>query len=114
MNVNQKILTGTALLAFIISVFNASWEVTAFDKDGNIVLKVVITGPVWQQPDFPQYLAYSSTRPSTRHEWHLDWPPLVVIWIAIGIVYTGLFFLLKNTPSVLGISNSSSKQNDNR
>ena len=96
-NVNQRILIGVALVAFVISVCNASWEVTSFDYDGKIHDKVVMYSFIWQQPE---PLPYSVTV-QPRHECHLFWPPLIGIWITIGVVFTGSFFLLKNTPSIL-------------
>jgi hypothetical protein len=106
MNMNQKILTGIALLAFVVSVCNASWEVTSFEYDGKIHDKIVMSSPIWQQPDpLP-----NSVIGWPRHECHLFWPPLIGIWISIGVVYVGLFFLLKNTPSILVLLNQSSKK----
>jgi len=94
MNVNQKLLTGAALLAFLVSVCNASWEVISFGYDGNISNRILMISPIWQEPHSP----YSG---AASVECHLLWSPLLSVWIAIGVLYTGLFFLLKNTPSIL-------------
>jgi hypothetical protein len=99
MNVNQKILTGVALLAFIVSVCNASWEVTSYNYDDKIQDKIVMHSPIWQQPEPLPY----SVLIQSRHECHLFWPPLIGIWISIGVIFTGSFFLLKNTPSIFEI-----------
>jgi hypothetical protein len=108
MNTNQKILTIVALLAFFVSICNASWEVISSDAYGTYYPKMVQTSPVWQQPSSQQHIGSYIHSDS-----HLLWSPLIVIWIAIGVVYVGLFFLLKNTPSILVLLNNSSKKTGN-
>jgi hypothetical protein len=108
MNVNQKILTGVALVAFFISVCIAPWEVTSIASSAlysgrtevhasNAILgKTTVYSPVWEQPSKdPNVYA------GERYECRLLLSPLLGVWITIGVVFTGLFFLLKNTPSIL-------------
>jgi hypothetical protein len=101
MNVNQKILTGVALLAFLISVCIAPWEVTAIStsyQNHSILGKTTVYSPVWEQPNGNILPYYGEDH---RYECRLLWSPLLGVWIAIGVLYTGSFFLLKNTPSIL-------------
>jgi hypothetical protein len=106
MNVNQKILTGVALVAFLVSICNASWEKVQFNE-GKIQAKTVEYSPIWQQPTPPWYEQSSG---EFRDEYHLLWSPLIGIWITIGVVYTGLFFLLKNTQSVFALIKHRTKE----
>lgn len=109
MNTNQKFLTMVALVAFIISIYNASWEKVSFlGFDGTVYKKETVYSPLWHQPYTENPLG------SKAEECHLLWSPLVGIWIAIGVIFVGLYFLLKNTPSILVLLNSPSKKNDTK
>jgi hypothetical protein len=82
-------------MAFLLTVCVAPWEQT--DKNDNqINSKETVYGPVWLQPDHSH-----SVWSFGHYEYRLLWSPLAGTWIAIGVVFTGLFFLLKNTPSIL-------------
>ena len=83
MNTKQKVLTGIGLLAFVISAANAPWEVVDYDL-GTPYSRSVGTYPIWG----PSY--YGSNRTYT-----LQLLPLVGVWAVIGVVYAGLFFMLK-------------------
>ena len=104
MNVNQKILTVIALLAFLVSVCIAPWEQISIStnyEDHRILAKTTVYSPVWEQPNkAPEDWPYNR-----RYEYRLLWSPLLGVWIGIGVLFTGSFFLLKNTPSILDIVN---------
>jgi hypothetical protein len=92
-NINQKILTGVALLAFVVSVCNASWEKVLLN-DGKVQSREVVYSPIWQPLNLP-YVDFNS-----RYECHVLWSPLVGVWITIGVLYAGVFFVIQNTPNV--------------
>ncbi len=96
-NVNQKILIGVAMVAFIISVCVAPWE-QADKNDNQIISKETVYSPVWQQPEKNHYWQSEG-----HYEYRLLWSPLLGVWIAIGVVFTGSFFLLKGTPSIFDV-----------
>jgi hypothetical protein len=59
-----------------------------------------VYSPVWEQPSKQPDNPYIE-----RYEYRLLWSPLLGTWIAIGVLFTGSFFLLKNTPSILEFLN---------
>lgn len=88
MNRKQKILTGLALLAFLISVVFAPWKEAhgyvpppwaANDRTVLASYKGIIHAPIWSPPE-DGYLLVAS---------------LLGTWFAIGVIYAGLFWLLK-------------------
>jgi hypothetical protein len=104
MNINQKNLTGVALLAFLISVCIAPWEQTSvaqYSEDHKILGKTTVYSPVWIQPNKEP----DSWPVAQRYEYRLLWSPLLGVWITISVLFTGSFFLLKNTPSILELIN---------
>jgi hypothetical protein len=96
-NLDRKVLTGIAVLAFVISACNAPWEIRyepTQDRYGILPDTKYVVGPVWQPPD--------ATPPSGYYSRVIGRPSLLIIplaatWIGIGVVYTALFFLLKET-----------------
>ena len=95
MNKDQKVLTGIAILAFIISACNASWEIR-YEVDGKIKETQIVQSPIWEPPD-SQPKNVGSDYQLANGRPYLMIAPLAGIWIGIGIIYTGLFFLLKET-----------------
>jgi hypothetical protein len=102
MSLDRKILTAIAILAFVISASNASWEVR-YEINGQIKDTQIVTSPIWQPPDnlsksftTPEVGGFDDTNWATGRPYLLT-APLAGIWIAIWIVYAGVFFMLKGT-----------------
>jgi hypothetical protein len=86
MNTKQKILTGVAIVAFFLSVLCAPWEdIDSVESFGQHA-RLTDYRPIWAVDGL-------------YNEHQLLWGPLAGTWVAIGIIYTGLFFLLKRTKS---------------
>ena len=79
MNKKQKVLTFLAIFVFVISLFTAPWSArsTLLDRDEEII------APIFSPPT--HYLERVKLRVEV----------LFFEWIAIGVVYTGFFFLFQ-------------------
>jgi hypothetical protein len=87
---SQKILTVFALALFTISVLVAPWRGTrggtTIDCDSPIFLL---------PPNNPLIPAVYGDPDSNRWAFKLQWPMLLCEWITLGVIYTGVFHLLK-------------------
>ena len=85
MNRKQKILTGVTLLVFWVTVNFAPWEGSEHPETTWAVLTTyhaVRYAPIWCPPERGSLLIVL----------------LLGTWFAIGVIYTGLFWLLKTDP----------------
>lgn len=82
LNKNQRRLTYIAIGAFIISVSFAPWETAR--KEPYLESITQTTSPIWSPP-------FTIGSETTR----LRIDSLLLEWVAIGIVYAGLFVMFK-------------------
>lgn len=84
MNKFQKVLTGVVFLVFVVTLFNASWDVTTNSGLPNAVVRHwETTAPIWDSPG------------GTFNTATLQVGTLIVEWMALGVVYIALLFFLK-------------------
>jgi hypothetical protein len=90
MNSKQKVLGFIAIGVFLISVVGAPWRVDYTSRlTHHVVSSYLVYYPVFNPPEPDQKIDYIQV--ST-----LLWQPLLFAWIAIAVVYAGLFFLVRS------------------
>jgi len=80
MNKIQKILTGIALVVFLLSLLNAPWGMTTAPNPYVPVTHYNVTAPLWSEP------AGDAT---------LQVGELAAWWFGLAVIYAGLFLILK-------------------
>ena len=82
MNKKQKILTAVVLILFTATLVCFPWS-NSYDA-------LPLLNPFWIEPS-PTLVGTS-----LAYSFHPDWKTAGIVWMWIGIVYVGLFFILKS------------------
>jgi hypothetical protein len=84
-NENQRWLTTAAIVWFVVSFFFAPWKVkNLVDPRDHLYVESHKFSALWKAPE---NILGSST---------LQTPILLAEWLGLGVVYAGVFMLLKN------------------
>jgi hypothetical protein len=91
MNKPQKYLTVVCLILFVGTLVLAPWQTkVAYHSDGFLFYNPTVTY-------YPAFVRPNADGPSKMGQPILYWQPLICEWVALGVIYTGLFFLFRKT-----------------